>query len=174
MKTSTECSHALRAAGPLSKIQPELKPEAAPATPPPSPKKIAAKAVQVVAKDVVFKAQAEDSRFQDLGEFAGAARNMWSILKLSDPGDPSVEAQLCTGIANRAVQLLKAAHAAGEMPGVVAVETLERRNEPGRDGPLTAYHTAVALTLEGGKVVVLDWHATLSVDHPKLSTPQDF
>lgn len=166
MRSNTDCSHAQSAAEALPK--PEAKPE------PPTSEAVAAQAVRVVQKDMVFQARAQDNRFAGLGEFAGAARNIVSILALADPSDPKVEAHLCTGIANQAVRLLKAAHAEGKMPGVRSVQTLERRNVAGRDGLLSAYHTAVALTLDDGQVVVLDWHATLSVQHPKLSTPEAF
>lgn len=147
--------------------------------PPPPPKEEAPPdpvdhAVVVAGRDADLVSRADDPSYRFLGGWAGAARNAVGMLKGEDPGDPAVAAKVCTGIAERAAQVLEAARRRGELPGVDAVRTIERRTVTGRDDALTPYHTAVAVTLEGGEEVVLDWHATLDIAHPVRSTPEAF
>jgi hypothetical protein len=132
------------------------------------------RAVAVAAADPTLRAQVDAPGYQILGPWAGTARNLAFMLGGDDPADPAVAAQVCSGIADRAAVVLEAARARGELPGVSGVRVLERRTVPGRDGPLVPYHSAVALTLDGGREVVLDWHATLDVEAPKRSTPEAF
>lgn len=152
---------------------------AAPPSEPPEPEPVVKDAVvkdavQLVAGDAEFVDRTEDPSFQPLGAMAGAARNAVSLFSGADPGHPEVARHACTGIAERAALLLEAARVQGKLPGVTAVRELERRTVKGRDGLLDAYHSAVALTLEDGRTMVIDWHATLSVQHPKVATPETF
>lgn len=154
---------------------PAPAPRAPPEAPrPPTDAQIVAHAVRVAAKDPELVARVDAPRFQRFGGFAGSIRNLWSMLKGDDPGDPATARRVCTGIADRGALVLEAARARGELPGVAAAEVIERHNVPGRDGALTPYHSAVKLTLESGAEVVIDWHATLDVDRPDIATPDTF
>lgn len=135
---------------------------------------VAARAVAIVSQDPAFVRVAHDPVFQPLGEWAGAARNLWSIARGVDPSTIDAASRACTGIAKRAAELLEAARRRGELPGVRLVRTVERRAQPDRDDLLTPYHTAVALTLDAGRTLVLDWHASLDLDRPKRATLRSF
>jgi len=153
---------------------PRTAPPPAAPQPEPTAQQVVQRAVQIVTTDKVFMARAHDPRFEALGSLAGSVRNLLSMLAGRDPSEPEVAAHACTGIAARAVFVLEGARSRGALPGVQGVKELERRSVPGRNGPLDAYHTAVALTLNDGRVLVLDWHATLSARAPKVQTPQNF
>lgn len=145
-----------------------------PRAPSPAVPPVVVRAIEVATRDVELTDRVEDATFQSFGSLAGAARNAWSMLRGLDPAAPEVERKLCTGIAHRATLTLEAARLRGELAGVAAVEVIERRSVEGRDGALTPYHSAVALRLDSGRSVVLDWHATLDIDAPRIADPRTF
>ena len=144
-----------------------------PSPPEPAPPDPVQAAVQVAAEDPELEVRVDDPGYRVFGSMAGGVRNLMSMIRAEDPGDPAVAARACTGIAERAVEVLIAAIERGALPGVVAAEAVERRSVPERSGWLTPYHTAVLLTLSSGAKVVLDWHATLDVDAPRRTTLEE-
>ncbi len=172
LQPAPEFPYDVPAAPPVA-AKPEMGPPAKVASPP-TAEQVVQRAVQIVTTDKVFMARAHDPRFEALGSLAGSVRNLLSMLAGRDTSRPEVAAHACTGIAARAVFVLQGARSRGALPGVQGVKELERRSVPGRSGPLDAYHTAVALTLNDGRVLVLDWHATLSARAPEVQTPEDF
>lgn len=103
---------------------------------------------------------------------SGAVRNFLYMISGEDPGDPATAKKVCTGISDQAVILINKAIKAGDLKGVKRAQTLERRNQPGREN--ATWHTAVLVEFDDGSKVVLDWHATLDPQSPKVTTPEDF
>ena len=93
-----------------------------PTTPEPdrsvAPKTAIRAAIEIAARDPELVDRVEDPRFRRFGKLAGVVRNTWGMLRGADPAKASTERHVCTGIAARAVAVLKAAHARGELPGV--------------------------------------------------------
>jgi len=104
---------------------------------------------------------------------SGSVRNFGYFVSGRDPGDPETDKRVCTGISTQAEILINKAIKDGNLSGVKRATSIERRNQPGREDSWV-WHTAVLVEFDDGSKVVLDWHATLDPQNPKVTTPEDF
>jgi hypothetical protein len=94
---------------------------------------------------------------------AGALAKAGSAVKrVADPTEASVERLVCTGIAHAVNQVLSGQRALKEVPGLASANTINRLT------PVD--HTANGITMKDGTSYALDWHASLDLHAPFIST----
>jgi RHS repeat-associated protein len=128
--------------------------------------------IDIVSSDPEFRSRTDSPLNGPTRNYLYELCYVFSGRNLCDPSYPAYGDKVCTGIANKAEELLKQALAEGRLQGVEGVEVIERRNQPGRQNE--DYHTALAVKFEDGSEVVLDWWATLNAEKPKVTTRQEF
>ncbi len=94
----------------------------------------------------------------------GTIRNQY-FLFTGKMGSYEGFAAVCTGISEQAVRLIGLAVARGQLSNIAIVGTIETTGDD---------HTAVYVKLKSGEEIVLDWHATLNIAHPRVSTAEAF
>ncbi|MCA9011715.1 MAG: hypothetical protein KDB01_18305, partial [Planctomycetaceae bacterium] len=98
---------------------------------------------------------------------AGSLRNIGLMIAGADPTEPEVANVVCVGIANAAAAAIeKALKSSAGIADVKSAGTIDR------DKPVS--HTATLVVMKDGSEYVFDWHATLNVNNPLMSTAAEW
>lgn len=127
--------------------------------------------IDIVAGDKEFNNRTDSvfgSVFGGTG-YAGSARNWMYVITGRDPSsyakDGGVYDYVCTGIADRATQVINDAVAGGNLSGVNNAEMVTRTCGG-------TVHDAVQVNYADGRSEIFDWHKTLRPTEPMVQTPQ--
>jgi RHS repeat-associated protein len=130
--------------------------------------------VNLVAQDPQFVQQTDSVLKYLPGGISGELRNLGFFIcnvvsanHACNPNDAETAGEVCTGIAERAKEVIEQGIASGDLPGVSGVDVLSRRRW-GTD------HTSVVVTLTDGDSVVVDWHSNLDPSHPQVKSVDDW